>query len=159
MEFTFRAILSQEERRKSAAVQAVLHIGAAKILQVVRDHGGEPDFDFATGQRIPEFGGGSERGRAGGDNLNIGEMIGCYLKNLRWIGQTMNLVENKPFPLPAIQETFRIFQKTAGPGSSQSKYSVSGKDWQRNVFPTRLTPESQRTDLFFQDASIRFSQK
>src|SRR5712692_5866080 len=43
-------------------------------------------------------------------------------------------------------------------GSSQSKYSHAGRDWQRTLLPTRRTPMSQTTERRRQALSIRSSQ-
>ena len=78
--------------------QAPIEIHEAAMLELAQEKRLQPNVVLAARKRVFEFASSGQRGRAGGHDVNIGEMIRGDFKNGRRIQQSMDLVEDDELP-------------------------------------------------------------
>src|SRR5712691_10673448 len=110
LEVPFREVFSQEERRQTTVEEAMVEVLSAKIFEVGRGHGREPQLSLASSQRVAKLARSAQRRRTRCYNPGVRVVIGRDLQNFRGTFQPVHLIQHHPTSPYALKKGLRIVQ-------------------------------------------------
>src|SRR5262249_16236493 len=93
LEFPFWEVFGQEKRRQTTVEETMMEVLSAKIFEISRGHGREPQLSLASSQRIAELARSTQRRRTRCHNPSVRIVISRDLQSLRRMFQPVHLVQ------------------------------------------------------------------